>query len=293
MQKGKDVCGGTVPRKLVIITTIFTAVFLPCRGFSEVPGLPPWMEGRGRSPYPGERVNPLFHYHDKATIHLMASLANPYSMDGLNSYYFKAGYSSLHYSVWLGWSLMRHHLYRQDDFTLVYSRYLWRRYLQFYLGPQVKGAGVRGFSGRYRTGCLYGWTVNLLGGGDHVYGGEEGNGDNQPRDDLFLSAGWECSTGRFGEKWRSCCGWGVSMGLGRFRAVWHRRREGWGYNENSTGLEIWLCEHFSIMWGYIFTTHQFSSAACLKSGSMIIAVSCRNHPTLGMTFSIGMGRWWK
>lgn len=305
MQEREEVRGSEFWWIKIIFSLTFIPMVMPGNCLSAVSGYPPWIWGRGKAHYPAERVNPFFHDRREDSFNLIASAANPYSIKGLRRYYFKLGYQSSRQSIWFEWSVISHYLYRENEADFLYHRPVVEPFLQFYLGPVVWIRQVKGFAPIYDMSGFFGMAINIV-GGRHPGGecwengsGEEGDGRGTDSgdsaikyNDIHLSAGLECMVEKC-ERWDlQYLVLSTSVCFGRFRLVCNRYGGGSQMGEGSAGIEIGVGQGLSLLSGYLFTTHQITAAVCFKSGSMMVALAWIDHPSLGMTLSAGVGRWW-
>lgn len=175
-------------------------------------------------------------------------------------------------SLWIEWSLLAHPLYREDRAAVAFGWSVRSRWLRIGLKPAVHRRKVLGFEAE-TAAELSAFSAFSL-GSRFSLGVEERITDiaGGACDLMALTASFEVES---------------------LTIFYERNVRGGISGDARMGVEVHLCDHFSLLSGYRIETDEMAFGVLAVGRGYIAGVAFRNHPVLGRTGSAGVGRVWE
>ena len=202
----------------------------------------------------------------------VSTVSNPYLLDGLVASRLSAGCEAKRYSAWLEWSHLGHSLYREDHLEMILGFSLPLEGCRFAIVPAVEQREVRGLGAARAHSCRviasYGYAGCVsVGFARSAYESVPGAA---PSSGAFLL----CRAGS------------LALALDRSAPASCEA-------ETRLSIEARCAARCSVRFGYRWGTEELSGGLVVPLASVIVDCAWSQHPVLGSSLSIGIGRFWE
>ena len=202
----------------------------------------------------------------------ISTVSNPYLLEGLVASRLCAGCEAPHCSVWFEWSHRGHALYREDRLAAAFGFDLPLEGCRFAVVPAVEQREVKGFRAARARSCRV--TAS------YEYGGRVCVG--------FARSAYESIPGAASPSgaFLLCRAGALSVALDRSASAYHAA-------DARLSVEAQCAARCSVRFGYRWGTEELSSGLVVVLAPMIVDCSWSQHPVLGSSLSVGIGRFWE
>lgn len=265
MQKGEEMCRGIF--EMVTGLSCMAALVLGTPSTARSGHLHAWSRSMGRT---GSLRDPVPGLADTGSCFIMASICNPYCIEGLTESVLGIQARRRRYALVTSWSALDYRCYREDRLLVIFSGLLPPPLPSPSIGLEV----VRIKAGPYKaletcSRCIAVTAGPLLNLSLEIE--KWPGGGSVPDDATLVSLAWRCGWFELvlGGGWKGECRQGPDM-----------------------GLSVSLLEEFTLMYGYSCGSDEISSGILYSGRGVLACLGWSSHPVLGETFSLGAGRWW-
>lgn len=271
MQNGETLrrrCGRAVILGALCLPLSLSSLSTGSRAFQ---GRTAWVFGRGGASFPAEDVDLGCAQDEDRLYGFFSTCTRPYGLSDLFDSGMIAGFHSPAQSLWTEWRILHHPLFRDDRLEVTYARRFLFRPLRLWAGPMIRRVRVRGFSSELSGGYT---AAAAWDGGGAVGAGVEGR--------------WPVAAGPGPETVILK----LALRSGAVEVAVNRHVAGATGVDTRLGAQVALGGGLSILSGYRAGTDELFGGLLFIGKRMLLCVSWSQHPVLGRTFSVGIGRVW-